>query len=162
MVSVMPTTNAYTLEYWISSFRGETNVVSDFVTKVLLSDGENAAIFMDQSLLSKYTIELEPHKVTVDLTDRERQFYAYNPRLFSNDLYGVPELWYLVLYANEIYSAMQFDMTRVKFYKTSVLNVLNTIRQLELGVKNDNDDEINRMIVNKTPSNASVLTSRII
>lgn len=155
----MPTTNAYTLEYWINSFRAQSNVISDFITKVAVSDGTTATFFMDESLLSKYHTELDEHKVSVNLSQREQHFYAYNPRLLSYDLYGAPEFWYLILYANEIYSAADFAPQRLKFYKSSVLNVLNTIRQLEMDRHNANEQECTDIITGNKSVNADILTA---
>jgi hypothetical protein len=157
----MSTVNAYTLESWISSFRGETNVVSDFVFKLALSDGENVAYFCDETVLSKYSVELAEHLTSVDLTDREQQFYAYNPRLFAYDLYGAPELWYLILYANEMHSATQFKVARVKFYKKSVIKVLNSIRVLESARKDDNEQEMTDIVVGKQQCNNDINVSII-
>lgn len=153
----MPTLNQYSLESWVSAFRNQTNVVSDFITKLPISDGKKAYFFMDDNLLSKYTSELDKHKVSVDLTEREQHFYAYNPRLLSYDLYGAPEFWYLILYANEIYSAADFCPTRCRFYKMSVIDTLNTIRQLEIPRKDANEQEMTDIITGNKSVNADVL-----
>ena len=151
------TTNAYTLQMWINQFRNQTNVVSDFITKWPISDGTRTIFYMENTLLSKYTWELDQHKTFVDLSEREQHFYAYNPRLFSYDLYGYPEFWYIILYANELHSATDFHPTRVKFYKSSVLNVLNEIRILEQTRKQTNDYAMNRIVTDNLAENADLL-----
>lgn len=153
----MPTLESYTIESWITSFRTQTNVISDFVTKLPIASNGEVTILMDESLLSKYTNELAVHKAVVDLTEREREFYAYNPRLFSYDLYGVPEFWYLILHANEMVSALQFNESRIYIYKQTVINMLNVIRQLELDAKNENEQEITDIVVNNQNVNQDVL-----
>ena len=157
----MPTIQAHTLSMWISEFRAMSNVISDFVTKFPMSDGTHACFFMDESVLGKYDVELSSFIVSTDLTPREQQFYAYNPRLFAYDLYGAPEFWYLVLHANEMLSATEFTPVRVKFYQTSVINTLNTIRQIEMERHDANEQEMTNVVVNNQVVNADVMASII-
>lgn len=138
-----------------------SNVISDFVTKLPMSDGSYACFFMDETVLGKYNVELSQFIVSTDLTPREQHFYAYNPRLFAYDLYGYPEFWYLVLHANEMISATQFTPVRVKFYQPGVITTLNTIRQLELSAHDANEQEMTNVVVNNLTVNADVMTSII-
>ena len=156
------TTNAWTLQQWITEFRSQLNTIDDFVSRFAISNGERVIFFMDESYLSKYQAELDPYKVTVDLTDREQHYYAYNPRLFAYDIYGYPELWYLVMYANELHSALEFNLKRVRFYQSGVTNVLNAIRILEEPRKDANDQEMSDIVTNNESSNESVLDSAIL
>lgn len=158
----MATTDAYTLQQWISQFRSLTNIIGDFVSRFPISNGEHVIFYMDESYLTKYHNELEPYKTSVDLSDREKHFYAYNPRLFAYDIYGYPEFWYLVIYANELHSAMEFNLSRVKFYQASVVNVLNSIRMLEQKYRDENDQEMRDVIVNHSEVNADVLKGSIV
>lgn len=158
----MATTEAYTLEQWISQYRTTANVISDFVSRFPISDGNRVIFFMDESYLSKYSTELESYKVTIDLSDKERHFYAYNPRLFAYDVYGYPEFWYLIMYANELHSLIDFDLSRVKIYQAGVIDVLNTIRSLEKPYKDENDQEMIDVIVNHTQVNSDVLKGKIV
>lgn len=155
------TTNAYTLPLWISAFKSQSNVISDFIMKWPISDGSTAIFYMEDTVLSKYTAELEKFRVSVDLTDREQHFYAYNPRLFAYDLYGYPEFWYIVLYANEMHTTLEFHPTRVKFFTSGVVNVLNEIRILEQSRKDVNEQACTTLITNNQSENADLLTSVI-
>lgn len=154
----MPTVQAYTLSEWITEFRAMTNVISDFVTKSPMSDGNQACFFMDESVLGKYDVELSTFIQTADLTAREQHFYAYNPRLFAYDLYGVPEFWFLVLHANEMLSATEFTPVRVKFYQPAVVTTLNTIRQIETSRHDANEQEMTNVVVNNQVVNADVIS----
>lgn len=147
------TTNEYTLQGWIDAFRDMRNTVSDFVFKTCTSDGELTTVLMDSSVLSKYHVELDEFKKVSIYTDIEQHYYAYNPRLLSMDLYGCPELWYLILYANEMHSALQFNVPIVRFYEPGIVRVLDTIRAAEQKRKDANEAEISRIVVNKTPFN---------
>lgn len=153
----MATTNAHTLEEWISDFRRQLNVVSDFVHNDAVSDGTTVVQLMDETVLSKYDAELRPYLTRVTLTDRERQLYQQNPRLLSYDLYGAPEFWYLILYANELHSLLEFDLREIKFYKIGVIDVLNQIRQLESPYKDENEQVMTDVVVDRKPWNTDIL-----
>lgn len=152
----MSTVNEHTLQGWISKYRTEFNTVSRFIHQWAISDGTIATLFSDETVISKYHGELEALLIEETLTDRERAFYSYNPRLFAFDLYGAPELWYLILYANEMHSAMEFNVQRVRFYDKQITTVLNQIRLTEEGRLNDTAQEISDIIVQNKVVNADI------
>ena len=154
----MATINEHTIEGWISKFRTEFNTVGRFIQQWAISDGANATLFSDETVISKYHGELEALITEETFTDRERAFYEFNPRLFAFDLYGIPELWYLILYANEMHSAMEFDVQKVRFYDKNVTTVLNQIRLAEESRLNDNAQEMTDIIVQGKVVNADVNT----
>ena len=158
----MSTTGAYTLEQWIVYYRNTQNTVSANMLLTAISNGEVATIFMEETLLSKYTTELSAYLETTTLTSRQQEYYAYNPRLLSQDLYGAPEFWYILLYANEMHSALEFNVTKLKFYRKGVLDLLNTIRLIETSRKDANSQEMIDVVVNNESVNADVLNSDII
>lgn len=158
----MSTTGAYTLEQWIVYYRNTQNTVSANMLLTAISNGEIATIFMEDTLLSKYTTELSAYLETTTLTSRQQEYYAYNPRLLSQDLYGAPEFWYILLYANEMHSALEFNVTKLKFYRKGVLDLLNTIRLIETSRKDANSQEMIDVVVNNESVNADVLNSDII
>ena len=158
----MSTTGAYTLEQWIVYYRNTQNTVSANMLLTAISNGEIATIFMEETLLSKYTTELSAYLETTTLTSRQQEYYVYNPRLLSQDLYGAPEFWYILLYANEMHSALEFNVTKLKFYRKGVLDLLNTIRLIETSRKDANSQEMIDVVVNNESVNADVLNSDII
>lgn len=158
----MSTTGAYTLEQWIVYYRNTQNTVSANMLLTAISNSEIATIFMEETLLSKYTTELSAYLETTTLTSRQQEYYAYNPRLLSQDLYGAPEFWYILLYANEMHSALEFNVIKLKFYRKGVLDLLNTIRLIETSRKDANSQEMIDVVVNNESVNADVLNSDII
>ena len=153
------TTNEYTLQGWIDAFREQRNTITDFLFKTCKSDGERTTVLMDRTVLSKYHAELRQYIQINTFTEVDQHYYAYNPRLFSMDLYGVPELWYLVLYANEMHSAIQFNVPIVRFYSPSVVQALTMIHALELKRLDENAQEISDIVTNKTPFNNDMAVS---
>lgn len=147
------TTTESSLEGWIRAFRSEENTLNRYMLRNIMSDGTAAMIFADETVLSKYTVELNDTIISEDLTPREEQFYAYNPRLFAQDLYGVPEMWFLVLYANEMKSALDFHTSRIKFFHQSVSSVLNAIREIEKPRLDANAEMLNTIITGRKATN---------
>lgn len=153
----MSTVNEYTIQSWIRAFRNEPNLVSALMLKWGITDRDTAVFFMDETILSKYYPEIEPYRRSRMFTPRETHFYGYNPRLYAYDLYGMPELWYLVLYANEMHSAMEFhDIKKIKFYDRSVLPILNAIMLKERGILDENEAMLSDLIVNNRVTNQDV------
>lgn len=152
----MSTIHAHTLEDWITAFRNDVNTISSFALQIAKSDGNSATFFSDETVLSKYTVELSEYIETVELSQREQDYYRYNPRLLAYDLYGIPEFWYLILFANELHSALDFYPKRVKFYNAGVVNILNTIRMLEQERMDDNQQEMTNVVVNNEVVNNDI------
>lgn len=142
----MSTMNEYTLEAWIAKFKTELNTIKSFALQTAISDGKNVTYFTRDTVLSKYSADLERYKVAVNLTQREQDFYAYNPRLFANDVYGVPEFWYLVLYANEMKSSSEFYRKRICFYTAGVTTVLDAIRDVESRYLDENAQQMTDLV----------------
>lgn len=144
----MATINEHTLSGWIRAWQNETNNVAHFMMKTAISDGTFMTTLMDETVLGKYTDDLAPYLVQTVLTAKERQFYAFNPRLLAYDLYGIPELWYLILYANECMSLLDFDLPVIKFYHVGVLTMLTSIRELQRPYLDQNEQEMHDIKVN--------------
>ena len=149
----MPTINQWTLSDWIAEFQNETNRVNLYTLKTIISDGDTSMLFSDESTLSKYHGEFEQYIVSERYTAREREFYAYNPRLFAYDMYGIPEMWFWVRFADEMHTALQFHGDRVKFYQPGIVNLLQIIREIEKPRTDANAQDISDIIVNRREYN---------
>ena len=57
--------------------------------------------------------------------------YMYKPRLFSDDLYGTMELWYLVLWLNDLSSVTQFNKSKYIVLHPKNFSVLEEIIKKE-------------------------------
>lgn len=152
----MSTVNEATIEGWIRKYRTELGTVGQFIHQWAISDGNIAVLLSDETVISKYHGELEELIIEKPLTDRERQFYAFNPRLFAYDLYGAPEMWFMILYANEMHCAMEFDVQRVRFYDKTIINVMNQIRLTESGRMDATAQTITDIIVQNKIVNADI------
>ena len=73
--------------------------------------------------------------------------YKYNPKLLSFDIYGTTELWFLILEANELHSATQFNNQVIYLFRTDVVEKMTRILNLEVDTKNYNEEEISKALI---------------
>lgn len=61
------------------------------------------------NVASDYIDELRDLCVTVELSDDELEKYKYRPKLLCHKIYDNPELAFLILIINDMYSSKQFN-----------------------------------------------------
>lgn len=104
--------------------------------------GDKKTVLNESSLFSKYRNELATYLYKVNFTNEEYSRYRYNPKKLSYDLYGTTELWFLILYANQLYSISQFDMRSLYIYDGTVFNAISHIIDLESPFTDINESEV--------------------
>ena len=60
----------------------------------------------------------------VQLTDEQYKKYRFKPKLLCNDIYGNPELYYIIMLINRVIDVKDFDFKRLRMMKIDVLNAL--------------------------------------
>lgn len=121
--------------------------IKDLAFKEIIenSSGEKFVVNMF-NLYEKYYELLLEHATIVVLTDEEYGKYRYNPRLLSKDLYGTPELHYMLLRLNYVYSIINFDFREVRVFRTNITTLLNEIMVMESEDYIDNEMSILKKI----------------
>lgn len=121
--------------------------IKDLAFKEIIenSSGEKFVVNMF-NLYEKYYELLLDHATIVVLTDEEYRKYRYNPRLLSKDLYGTPELHYMLLRLNYVYSIINFDFREVRVFRTNITTLLNEIMVMESEDYIDNEMSILKKI----------------
>lgn len=121
--------------------------IKDLAFKEIIenSSGEKFVVNMF-NLYEKYYELLLDHATIVVLTDEEYRKYRYNPRLLSKDLYGTPELHYMLLRLNYVYSIINFDFREVRVFRTNINTLLNEIMVMESEDYIDNEMSILKKI----------------
>ena len=120
--------------------------MKDFFFKGVLTDDTTRLYVLDDSVLIPYDEELNKYKVPYTLKGDEYRKYRFNPWRVSEDVYGSPEYWFLVLHANEMYSASEFDRQHIQMYKKAVLNVVQEILAVEDKNIRSKQTEVNRFM----------------
>ena len=138
-----------TIKEYIKSYNNEEIVISAFFLAQVFSLENARKIIVDfNNLIIKYMPELKDSKVKVTLSNEEYAKYKYNPKLLSYDLYGTTELWFLILEANELHSITQFDSKTIYLFRTDIIEKLGRILNLEIDIKNYNEEEISSQLLN--------------
>lgn len=87
---------------------------------------ENIVVIMNAIFERYYNLMLD-HSVLVTLTDDDYFKYRFKPRVMSTDLYGTPELHFLLLRLNHMVSVTQFDVKELRVFSPDIVNILNEI-----------------------------------
>lgn len=100
-----------------------------YKTNIKLEDGTNA-IFPLYNVIWDYQEDMIKDSYITRLTDNEFQKYKYKPKLLATDLYGNPEVYYIILILNDMMEEGEFDSRIIKLlsrsdmqkYLTSIYN----------------------------------------
>lgn len=111
--------------------------------------GEKLHVITDDPVYAMYEPEFEDLKYEFEMSDAQYRRYAQNPKVLSFDLYGTTELWWMILEANEIYSASEMLMNPVIVFEPSVLRYLETILNVEKKSIDANREEVRKILTSK-------------
>lgn len=90
------------------------------------------------SLIDKYADFLLDIVGSVELSDPEQEYYKYQPKKVSDELYGTTELWHSILVLNECASIIDFKPKVLYYYDPSKLKAyINEILILEAQANNE-------------------------
>ena len=100
-----------------------------YKTNLKLEDG-STSIFPLYNVIWDYQEDMMKDAYTTRLTDNEFQRYKYKPKLLAADLYGNPEVYYIILILNDMMEEGEFDSRIIKLlsrsdmqkYLTSIYN----------------------------------------
>lgn len=121
----------------------------DLHTKTVIENtkGEKFIVNMNALFERYYDILLDTVE-TVTLTETEYLKYRFKPKLLSNDLYGTPELHFMLLRLNNMCSVTEFDTMTLKVFGTGLVSTLNEIMIKESDNYIDNEMSIIKEINN--------------
>lgn len=145
-----------TLGDYINDCRTRPVHMKDFYYSGVLTDDYLRSYVYDDSILIPYENALRTYLRKITFTDAELRKYRYNPWRFALDTYGSSEYWFLVLHANEMYSAAEFCNKENHFYTTSVLQFLNEISACEDKFLRRNEAEVDKFM-NNLPAKLNVI-----
>lgn len=114
----------YTIEDFIIEGKAVTITYDNLAYIERISNGSYMPIF---NVLDDYMAELNSITVTVELTDDELIRYAYKPKLLANDIYGNPELFFVILLINGICDVKEFNMKKIKMISQDNMNLALTL-----------------------------------
>ena len=110
-----------------------------------LHEKESFLNIISYNILDDYLDELKLISKTVELSDTEYIKYLYKPRILAYDIYGDPELFFIILKLNNLCSSKEFNLKKLKLIpKNTLLEVLSLIYNSEKNVLQRNSNTIIR------------------
>lgn len=130
----------YTVQQFIDS--GADTLIS-YDSLSLFENGDSGLIAC-YNVLNDYIDELKDASVILELSDSEYLKYLYKPKLLSYDIYNSSELYFIILYLNNLYNVKDFNLKKIKVLKKDILEyALSSIYNAELdNVKDYNNRRI--------------------
>lgn len=110
-----------TIEDFIESGNGTT--ISYFNLSFIdkLTNGTWVSIL---NTVSSYMEELLDVAINVELTVDQQMIYYYKPKLLCYDIYGNPELYFIILLLNDMADVKEFCKPIIKMLKKGHMNTL--------------------------------------
>lgn len=110
-----------TIPQFIEAGKGVTISYYNMSFSEILSNGTHVSTL---NVVSDYLTELRNACVTVDLSKEEQNAYFYKPKLLCYDIYGNPELYFIILLINDMADVKEFTKPSIKLLKKDHMNTL--------------------------------------
>lgn len=110
-----------TIEEFIESGNGVTLTYFNLSFLDMVSNGTWVAI---RNAVSDYMEELRNAAVNVELTYEQQLAYFYKPKLLCYDVYGNPELYFVILLMNDMADVKEFTKPVIKMLKKEHMSEL--------------------------------------
>lgn len=121
--------NTTTIEEFIEAGKGTKLAYFDLSFADKLSNGNWISVL---NVVNDYMDELRNASPIVELTTEEQVKYYYKPKLLCADVYGTPEIYFLILLINDMADVKEFTKPHIKMLRTDHLNeILSSIYNAE-------------------------------
>lgn len=110
---------SFTLDQFADS--KSSNSISYYSMSLLEKDPDNNIEYDVFNVVSDYMNELKSMAKEVTLSDNEYYTYRFKPKLLAHYLYGNGELYFIILWLNDMWSVKDFNLRKVKLIKNSEL-----------------------------------------
>ena len=106
--------NTTTIEEFIQSGKNVSLTYKDFSFLETMSNRTQVSVF---NAINDYIEELRRASMIVQLNDEEYRKYVFKPKLLCHDIYGNPELYFIILLINDMIDVKEFN--KKSFYMLS-------------------------------------------
>lgn len=113
--------NTITIEEFIEAGKGITILYPTLSFIDIMSNGTHVAV---HNVINDYMEEIKSACNIVELSYEQQQIYFYKPKLLCYDVYGNPELYYIILLLNDMADVKEFTKARIKMPKKSYMSLL--------------------------------------
>ena len=123
-MSVIPTN---TIKKYLMLYQSQPFKMADCFLKELINDNIVKEFHIEENLADMHGGYIDELKIKYEMTNEEFRKYKGNPWYMANDLYGNTELWFMLLHANEMYSATEFTRQNIYVYKSNIMTRISEI-----------------------------------
>lgn len=113
--------NTVTIEEFIQSGKGGN---TDYFRLSFLNEMQNGTWVSVLNVVNDYIVELRNACVNVELSVEQQFTYFYKPKLLCYDIYGDPELYYIILLINDMADVKEFTKPIIKMLKKEHMQTL--------------------------------------
>lgn len=111
---------SFTLDQFANS--KSSNDISYYSMSLLEKDSENNIEYDVFNVVSDYMNELKAKAQEVTLSESEYYTYRFRPKLLANYLYGNGELYFIILWLNDMWSVKDFNLKTIKVLRSQDLS----------------------------------------
>lgn len=112
--------NTTTIEEFIESGKG---ISITYPTLSFLDTMSNRTQVSILNVINDYLPELKNACITVELSKEEQNAYFYKPKLLCYDVYGNPELYFIILLLNDMADVKEFTKSNILMLKKSHMSM---------------------------------------
>ena len=116
--------NTITIEEFVQSGSDTTITYAKLSFIDMMSNGTWVSVY---NTISDYIDDLKNACVNVSLTQDQQFTYFYKPKLLCYDIYGNPELYFIILLLNDMADVKEFTKSTIKMLKKNNMAELLTI-----------------------------------
>ena len=118
-MSTKPNTS-FTLDPFADS--NSSNDISYYSMSLLEKDPSTNIEYYVFNVISDYMNELKQMSHPVTLSETEYYTYRFKPKLLAKYLYGNTELYFIILWINDMWSVKDFNLRTIKLIKNTELS----------------------------------------
>lgn len=124
------TNTSFTLDQFADS--KSSNDISYYSMSLLEKDPSTNIEYDVFNVISDYMNELKQMSHPVTLSETEYYTYRFKPKLLAKYLYGNTELYFIILWINDMWSVKDFNLRTIRLIKNTELSeVLSKINASE-------------------------------
>ena len=132
-------TKTYTIEEFIAQ-GSSTQITYD---KLSIFENVDGLYLVTHNVLDDYKKEIDMCCQTVVLSTSELNKYKYKPKLLAYDIYGSTELFFIILFTNNICDVKDFNRNRIKLLpQDSLETIISYIYESQQAVLSKNKANI--------------------
>ena len=133
--------NTTTIEEFISA---GSNASISYFNLSFLNKAQNGTYVTVLNAVSDYLDELKNAAINVKLSDEQQRTYFYKPKLLCQDIYGNPELYYIILLMNDMADVKEFTKPVIKMLRKDHMNsIIGYIYDAECSAMDNYNSKIN-------------------